>query len=164
MLDKSNNLNCSFLVVISDLYSFQQIVLLNLCFVFSKNSISSFIEEVTTGTQSLTLIIWNVAPAVNIAALGWIGGLASGSSTILGVIDISDTKHYFDHEKLSSISQLIKYCDGLTTFVFNILLLFAVLPINFVLYSKNLLLIVLLLFILLFSVLFSFASSFTLYL
>ena len=57
MLDKSNNLNYSFLVVISDLYSFQEIFLLNLCFIFSKNSISSFIEEVTTGTQSLTLII-----------------------------------------------------------------------------------------------------------
>ena len=35
------------------------------------------------------------------------GGSASGSPGTLGVIDISDIVHYFDHDKSISISQLI---------------------------------------------------------
>ena len=52
MLDKSDNLSyCFFAYVdISDLYLFQEIILLNLCFIFSKNVILSFIDKVTTGT------------------------------------------------------------------------------------------------------------------
>ena len=37
-------------VVISDLYFVQEIVLLNACFIFSKNLILSLIDKVTTGT------------------------------------------------------------------------------------------------------------------
>ena len=36
--------------VVSDLYFFQDIVLLNPCFIFYKNLILSFTDKVTTGT------------------------------------------------------------------------------------------------------------------
>ena len=86
------------------------------------------------------------------------GGSASGSPGTLGVIDISDIVHYFDQDKSISISQLIdgksrglqkilKYFNWITASTSNIFLLFGVLPINFILYSKDLLVIVLLLFI-----------------
>ena len=76
--------------------------------------------------------------------------------------------HSFDHDKSSSISNreisknyLNILMEPQPTSASNILLLFGVLPINFELYSKDLLVIVLLLFILLQAALFSFASSFT---
>ena len=52
MLDQSDNLNyCVFgYVVISDIHLFQELVLLNPCFIFSKHLILSFIDNVTTGT------------------------------------------------------------------------------------------------------------------
>ena len=55
MLDESDNIYIFFFgwVVISDLYLFQEIVLLNLCFIFSKKLILSLIYKVTTGTYSL---------------------------------------------------------------------------------------------------------------
>ena len=75
------------------------------------------------------------------------------------VLDISDFTQYFDHGQSSSISQLIKskskdleellkHFNGTATSAFNLLLLFAVLPISFVSYSEDLLVVVLLLFIL----------------
>ena len=75
------------------------------------------------------------------------------------VIDISDIIHAFDHTKSISVSQLInsksryikkllQYFNGTTTSVSNIFLLFCLVPVNFVLYSKDFLVIVLLLFIL----------------
>ena len=93
------------------------------------------------------------------------GGLVFGFPGIPGVIDISDLIHSFDHDKSSSISQLInsksrdlqkllKYLNG--TSASSILLLFGVLPIIFVLYSKDLLVTVLLLFNLLLALSFSF--------
>ena len=94
-------------VVISDLYLFQEIVLLNPCFIFSKNLILSLIDKVTTEMQSLELFIWNVAPVVCIAATSWTGEIASVFPGILGMIDISDIIHYFDQDKSNSISQLI---------------------------------------------------------
>ena len=59
MLDQSHNSNCCiwFGFVISDLYLLHDIVLLNPCFNFSKNSMISSIDKVTTGTYSLVLII-----------------------------------------------------------------------------------------------------------
>ena len=60
------------------------------------------------------------------------------------------------------LQKLLKFFNGTTTSTFNVLLSFGVLPINFVLYSNDLLAIVLLLFILLPATLFSFGSSFTL--
>ena len=52
MLNQSDNLNYYFLVVllISDLYLFEEIVLLNPCFIFFENLILSSIDKVTTGT------------------------------------------------------------------------------------------------------------------
>ena len=40
-------------VVISDVYWLQEVVILNLCSMFSKNLISSFIDKVTTGSRYL---------------------------------------------------------------------------------------------------------------
>ena len=59
------------------------------------------------------------------------------------------------------LQKLLKFFNGTATSTFNVLLSFGVLPINFVLYSNDLLAIVLLLFILLPATLFSFGSSFT---
>ena len=52
MLDESDGLNYYFFacVVISVLYMFQEIVLLNPCFIFSNNLILSLIDKVATGT------------------------------------------------------------------------------------------------------------------
>ena len=50
MSDQSDNLLLFGCVVISDLYLFQEIVVLNPCFIFSKNVILSLIDKVTTGT------------------------------------------------------------------------------------------------------------------
>ena len=119
------------------------------------------------------MVIWNVILVVCIAATSPASGLASGNGGILGIIDISDIIHSFDHDKSISISQIVngksrdlqklpKYYNGTTISASNILSLFDVLPINFVPYSKDLLPIVLLLFILLLVGLFSLASSFTL--
>ena len=83
MLNQSDDLNyCFLVVVISDRYLFQEIVLLNHCFIFYKNLILSFIDKATTGTKGL-----------------------AGTA---GVIDILDTTHSFDRDKSSSVSQIIK--------------------------------------------------------
>ena len=135
----------------------------------------SFIDNVTTGTSSLALFVWNSAPVVCIASLTWTGGLALGLPAIAGVIDISDTIHSSDHDKSIPIWQLIngksrdlqkllKYFNGTTISAFNIFLLFHIFfgvpPIYFVIYSKDLLAIVLLLFTLIRAAFFSFAQSF----
>ena len=51
-------------VVISDLYLFEEIILLNIYFILFKNFILSLIDKVRTATWSLALFIWNVAPVV----------------------------------------------------------------------------------------------------
>ena len=87
------------------------------------------------------------------------------------LFNISDITQSSDHAKSSSISQLIKgqsrdlqklfkYFNGATTFAFNTPLLAAVLPVIFVLHSKDLYVVVLLLFNLQLSTI-SLASSFT---
>ena len=73
---------------------------------------------------------------------------SGGSPTALNVFDISDITQFFVHIKSSSISQLIngksedfqkllKHFNGAATSASNTLLLFDVLPIIFVLDSKN---------------------------
>ena len=79
-------------VVISDLYLFLEIVILNSCFVFSGNLILSLIDKATTGTWSLALFNWNAVPVVCLVSLASRGGLALGLPAIAGVIDISDIK------------------------------------------------------------------------
>ena len=97
----------------------------------------------------MSLFICNVAPVACIAATAGTSGLAHGLPAIPGVIDISVIILPFDHSRTSSASQLIngkskdlqkllKYFNGTTTSASNILLLFDVLPISFVLYSKGL--------------------------
>ena len=134
-------------VVISDEYLFQEIVPLNPCFIFSKNIILSLIDKVTTGV--IYLKCYSSCLYVTVAATVRAGGLAFGFLVTAGVIDISDIIHSFDHNKSSSILQLVngksrdiqkllKYLNGTTTSASIILLLLGVLPINFVLHSKDL--------------------------
>ena len=80
----------------SDLYLFQETVVLNPCFNFSKNVIS-FICKMRTRTWSLMLFSWNVAPVIDGAATG----LSSPTSAVLD----SEFTQFFDHYKSSSISQ-----------------------------------------------------------
>ena len=91
----------------------------------------------------------------------WAGGLASGHGGTLGIIDILDIIHSYDHSKFSSfisqlinskswnLQKLIKYSNGKTTSATNISLSSGLFPSNFVSYWKYFLVIVLLLFILL---------------
>ena len=81
-------------VVISDLHLFQGIVLLKSCFMLSKNSIWSFTDEVTTGTQSLALFI----------LIRGLGELAFGSGQTYSfgkVLYIQDITRSSGHVKLS---------------------------------------------------------------
>ena len=55
----------------------------------------------------MALFIWNFAPGNCLPSVSEAGGLASGLPAILGVIYISDIICSFDHDKSSSISQLI---------------------------------------------------------
>ena len=70
----------------------------------------------------LVLFIWDVGPVVSVAAVAGLGILTTTTS----VLDISDIMKSFDHDKLSSISQLLrgklknlpkllKYFNGATT-------------------------------------------------
>ena len=133
--------------------------------------ILALIDKVTTGTLSLGIFIWNVAPIVYIAATSGTGGLAFRWQDTAAVIDISDIIHSFDYDKSSSASRfikgksrnhkkLLKYFYGATTSGFKVSLSSAGLPVIFFSYSKDLLVIVLLLFILL-RLAFSIASSFS---
>ena len=149
----------------SDLYLFQETVVLNPCFNFSKNVILSFICKMRTRTWSLMLFSWNVAPVIDGAATG----LSSPTSAVLD----SEVTQLFDHYKSSSISPLVKgksrdlqklliYFNGTTTSVSNLYAISGIFLVVFVFYSKELLAIVLLLFILqLPAALFSLASTFT---
>ena len=124
---------------------------------FSKHLISSFIDKVTTGAYCLVLFISNVASVADPSGRYAVGGLAARSAGTSELFKISDITQSPDHTKPSSVLQLIKSTSGnfqkllkhfseTTTFVFNTLLLAAVPPVVFVLYSKDLLFVVLLLF------------------
>ena len=92
----------------------------------------------------LVLFIWDVGPVVSVAAVAGLGILATTTS----VLDISNIMKSFDHDKLSSISQLLrgklknlpkllKYFNGATTSATNVLLPAGVLPTIFVFCSKD---------------------------
>ena len=91
-------------VATSDLYLFQEIVLLNSCFLFSKNLILSFIDKLTTGTYSSVLFIWNVATLNCVDGKRSVGGLAVELAGASGVLDISEMTQSSVHDKSSSIS------------------------------------------------------------
>ena len=63
-------------VMTSDLYLFQEIVLFNPCFKFSKYLMLLLIDKVTNGKLSLVLLIWNVAPVADSSRRCSAGGLA----------------------------------------------------------------------------------------
>ena len=70
--------------------------------------ILALIDKVTTGTLSLGIFIWNVAPIVYIAATSGTGGLAFRWQDTAAVINISDIIYSFDYDKSSSASRFIK--------------------------------------------------------
>ena len=84
--------------------------------------------------------------------MGRLGGLAFALAGTSEALYISDIILSFNHDKSSSIFDLIngklrnlqkvhKHFNGTSSFAFNVLLSFGVLPINFVLYSKDILVI-----------------------
>ena len=75
-------------VIISDLNLFQENVILNPWFMFSKKLMLSFIDKVTTGTWRLMLFIWHIA--------------------FIKLSSSFNNTQFFDHEKSSTILQLIK--------------------------------------------------------
>ena len=56
-------------VIISDLYLFQHIALLTLCFKFAKYLMLMFIEKVTFGTQCLVLVIIKFTPVMLLCSI-----------------------------------------------------------------------------------------------
>ena len=95
----------------SDLYLFQEIVLLNSRFTFSKNLTLSLIDKVTTVTKSLVLVM--------------------ESFTSVMLLFCSINAQSFVHEKLSSVLQfinwksrdlqkLLRYLSGIVTSTFKI--------------------------------------------
>ena len=110
--------------------------------------ILSFMDKMTTETQSFGSFIRNIVLVVSTAATSRTGGLASVLTGTADITDIPDITHSLDHDKSSSISQLmtgksrdlqklLKYFKGTATSAFNILLSSGVLALNFVLYSKD---------------------------
>ena len=135
-------------VVILDLHLFQEIILLNFCFMF----FLSFINKVKTGTQSLVLFIYFFSCK---ALWKMCNDSAGGLAGTIALFNISEITHSSYHDKSSSVLQLIKRKSGdlqkllkyfgTTTFVFNIRLLLASFFVFFVLYSRDSLVVVLLL-------------------
>ena len=62
----------------------------------------------TSGTYSLVVFIWNVAPVVDIAGWAGVGGLAAKLAAIAGIHNISEMTQCFDLDKSSVILQLIQ--------------------------------------------------------
>ena len=58
----------------------------------------------TTGTKNLILCTWNIAPVLDIAVLGAVGGTVAGFAATAAVLEISDIMLSFDNGKSSSIS------------------------------------------------------------
>ena len=131
--------------LISDLCLFQEIALLNPCFRSYENLLLSFIDKVTTGTQSLVLFIWSVASEIDVAWIRGLGELAFGLLETPGVLYIWNIIQSCDHSKSSSISQfnkgisrdrqrLLRYFNGAAAAVSNVSLLFGLVAIIFILY------------------------------
>ena len=67
-----------------------------------------FIDKVTTGIQRLGLFQWNVSSQVDAHGIRSLGRLIFGLEGASGVLYIFDITNFFDHDKSSFISQLIK--------------------------------------------------------
>ena len=98
-------------VIISNLNLFQENVLLNPWFMFSRKLMLSFMDKVTTGTWRLVLFIWHIA--------------------LIKLSSYFNNTQFFDHEKSSTILQLIKgkskdiqkifkYFNGITNSVLSV--------------------------------------------
>ena len=98
--------------VISDLYLFQYIALLNLCFRFSNNLILSFIDKVTTWfTKILMLIIMTFTP---ITLIWW-----CSISTQSVLHDKWSCTLQFIKGKSRDLQKFLKYLSGIVTSTFK---------------------------------------------
>ena len=82
-------------VVISDLYLFDLIVLLNPVFNCSNNLLSSLLDKVTTGTYSFVSFILNVGLVGLLTAATT--GSESGSASVVALLVITQ---FSDHVKI----------------------------------------------------------------
>ena len=88
--------------VISDLYLFYFIVLLNPVFNFSKSLLSSLVDKVTTGTYNVVSFILNVTFVGLLTAAT--AASVSGSASLVALLVITQ---FCDQVKIRFISQLI---------------------------------------------------------
>ena len=93
-------------LVISDLYLFYLIVLLNPDFNCSKKLLSSFVDKVTTGTYSFVSVILNVA-FVGLLISGNCGFSSVPVPINLSLVTLLVNTQFSDHAKIRLISQLI---------------------------------------------------------
>ena len=93
-------------VVISDLYLFQEVVLLNPCFIFSKNLILSLIDKVTTGATNFSFIFF-LKCCSSRCCYHFINFFSIWINCFKCSWYISDITQFFVNFKSSSISQLI---------------------------------------------------------
>ena len=95
----------------------------------------------------MVLFIWNFAPVVDVAGSTSVDGTAARLEATRAALDILDIIQFFDHDRSSSISQLIssklrdlhkliKYFNETTTSVFNKLLSAGAFPIIFSYFQK----------------------------
>ena len=98
-------------VVISDLYLLQEIVLLNPCFIFSKNLILPLIDKVTTGTKILVLVITKRTPVLYYFVLS-LGSLLSMINQVLF--------HSLSMKNQKDLQKLLKYLSGIVTSAFKV--------------------------------------------
>ena len=96
-------------VVISNLYLFQEVVLLNPCLIFSKNLILPVIDKVTTGTQSLASFIRNIAPVI----------ILCSDNTQSSVQDKSSSISQSINGKSRDLQTLLQYLSGIVTSTFK---------------------------------------------
>ena len=97
-------------VVTSDLYLFQEIVPLIPCFIFSKNLILSFIDQVTTETWSLVLIMIKCTPLILLCSLKAQSFVHNRSSYIL----------QFINGKSRNLKKSLRYLGEIMTSTFEI--------------------------------------------
>ena len=127
-------------VAFSDLYLFQETILLNPCFIFSKNLMLLFIDKVIILPLccSSSLCCWNT---VSRWISGWIGWCFRSSWYFRNYTIFQDYKSSSIPQLIKGTSidlqKLLKYFGGTTTSVLHILLLTSVLVIISVFYLKR---------------------------
>ena len=84
-------------LVISDLYLFHLIVLLNPVLNYSKSFLSFSVDKVTTGTYNFVSVIWNIAPV----------GETSFHLFVITLLSMLVITHSLGQGKIKDTSQLI---------------------------------------------------------